>query len=642
MTGPDDSPRSRHRATRGALALVLVFAPALTGVVRGDAVGARDLTFTHGISYFGNLSLPPEFEHFEWADPAAPKGGSIRLSDFGRFDTFNDLLEKGRAPQGIANFGDGNILYDRLLQEDANSPWQRYGRLARSVAVSDDLATVAFRLRPEARFHDGVPITAHDVKFTFDMIKVHGGPTLRTIFRDVERAEVGSEHEIVFTIAPGRARNMNLAFFIGQIYALPRHYWADREFGRTTVEPPLGSGPYRIAETRDGSFIAYERVPDYWGRDLAVNRGRYNFDRISYDYFLDKHVQKESLKADIFDLLHEDTANDWANNYNVVEVERGLIVKEILALKQPSGFPVSTMWNLRRPMFQDIRVREALWLLRDFEWSNRVLYHDFYRRADSYFTNTGFGHDGGLPTTAELALLEPFREQLPRRVFTTPYRMSKTDGVGVPRDKLARAHELLTAAGWVLRDGKRVHEETGDWMTIQFVHPADNLERVGMPFLNMIERLGIRGKSRTVEPSNYVSQLRRRTFDATILGFTGSFTPGAELRSRFGSAAADIDSSQNHMGIKDPVVDALVERVINAKTRAEMEAAMGALDRVMLWNFYGIAGFYAPGVRYIYWNRFSRPDRLGIHRSGFPETWWWDEEKADLVRVQKGELDPNP
>ena len=371
---------------------------------------------------------------------------------------------------------------------------------------------------------------------------------------------------------------------------------------------------------------------DYWGRDLPVNVGRYNFDSITIDYFLDKHVQKESLKADVFDVILEDVAKDWQSTYNVVERERGLLVKDLLVTKRPEGFPVAYMWNLRRPKFQDIRFREALWWLRDFEWSNRVMFHDFYLRADSYFTNTDFSHSGTLPSAAELELLEPIRDQVPERVFTDVVRMPETKGLGVAREHLVRADRLLTEAGWVMQpDGQRYHAATGEPLTMELMHPADNLERVGRPYVAALEKMGFKVTVRTVEPSNYINRLRRRKFDATIRGVAGNYMPAADLYSTYSSAAADIDSSNNLMGVSNPAVDYLVEKVSRAKTRADLITATRALDRVLSWNFYGIPGFYAPGLRYVYWSRFSRPERLGVHRTGFPDTWWYDEEKAAVV-----------
>ena len=596
------------------------------------------LVFRHGLSYFGSLKYPADFKHFEWADPRAVKGGTLRQSAVGRFDTFNPLIEKGRAPAGLENFGDGNILYDRLMQPTADRPAEKYARLAESVAVADDLTRIAFRLRPAARFHDGVPVTAHDVKFTFDMIKAHGGPSLKTIYRDVTHATLNGDYEIVFHVREGASTNLNVALYLASLYALPRHYWAEREFNRTTTAPPLGSGPYRIGAARDGKWIVYERVKDYWGADLAVNAGRYNFDAISYDYFLDKHVQKESLKGDVFDVLLEDVAKDWYSNYNIDEVARGLLVKELIMHENPAGFPVAFMWNLRQSVFADVRAREALWWLYDFEWSNRVLYHDFYLRADSYFTNTELAHGGTLPSAAELAILEPYRDRVPPRVFTDVYRVPETGGRGVPRDLLVRAERLLSAAGWVLRDGRRVHRDSGEQMTLDFMYAGDHLERVGLPYVKTLEKMGLGISARTIEPSNYVSRLRRRKFDATILGIGGSLTPGVELRTTFGSYAADVDSSRNLMGIKDPVVDELIETVIAADSRTKLIAAARALDRVLLWNFYGIPGFYAPGYRFIYWNRLSRPEVIGRYRPGFPDTWWWDEEKARALERATGAL----
>lgn len=593
------------------------------------------LTFRHGLSFLGGLKYQPDFEHFDWVNPDAPKGGHIRLGQSGRFDTLNPWIGKGRTPPGLAFANEFDPLFDRLLQKTADEAASFYGRLAHSVALAPDLSRIVFRLRASARWHDGVPITAKDVKFTFDMIKAYGNPTLRTVFRDVTHATIENPHQISFHIKPGVSRTRNTAIFLSQIYPFAEHHWRDRKFNETTVVAPLASGPYRIAATKEGRYARYERVEDYWGRDLPVNRGRYNFDSIIYDYYLDSNVLRESLKADLFDVMLETVAKDWASTYNTPEVAQGLMTKRLIKLDRPQGFPVAFLWNLRLPRFQDIRVREALWRIHDFEWSNRVLFHDFYVRADSYFSNTHLGHNAQPPSAAELELLEPFRDQLPARVFTGPYRMPKSSGLGIPRNQLEEADRLLTEAGWIMVDGKRVNATTGQPFTVAFLFAAPALERVAEPYINLLHKLGMGVSMRTVEVSNYLNRMRRRAFEATVVSITATLTPGADLRSTFGSEAADIDLSRNSMGIKNPVVDALIEKVVAARTAAEHMTATRALDRVLLWNFYGIPGFYAPGYRYIHWNRFGYPINDGLHRSGFPETWWFDADRASSVEAAK-------
>ena len=590
----------------------------------------------HGLSYFGpeGLKYEADFHHFDWVDPDAPKGGRLNLAATGTYDSFNALISKGRPAAGLSTTGPNNFIYDRLLEQAADEPASYYGRLAESVAVADDLAWIAFRIRPEARWHDGVPITAKDVKFTFEQLKSHASPTIRMVLRPVLRAEVVGEREIRFHIAPGRGRSRSVLIRIGDLYPLPEHYWRDRDTSRTTVEPPLGSGPYRVAARVIGRYVEYRRVEDYWGADLPVNRGRYNFDIIKYDYFSDISVQREAHKAGVVDVRIEAQAKDWAKSYEFRAVEQGLFRKELIPQKVASGLPVPFLFNLRLQKFKDVRVREALSVAHDFEWENRVLFHGFYSRASSWFTNSDLA-SSGLPSDAELELLEPFRDRLPPRVFTHVYDQPKTDGYGPNRDQLLRAHRLLEEAGWVLRDGVRVREDTGEPFTIEFLYGSPVLERVAMPYLHNLEKLGIVVTQRTAEISRYIARMRAFDFDATCTGaITQSHTPGLELHSKFGSRAADTEGSANRIGVKDPVVDALIVKVVNAKTVPDLIAAGRALDRVLLWNFYAIPGFYAPGYRYAWWDKFGRPERKGGYRTGFPDTWWFDPVKA--ARIETG------
>lgn len=591
----------------------------------------------HGLSYFGpeGLKYPADFEHFVWVSPDAPKGGRVNLAATGTYDSFNALISKGRPSAGIAASGpSNNFIYDRLLEQAADEPASYYVRLAESVAVADDLSWIAFRIRPEARWHDGVPITAKDMKFTFDQLKSHASPTIRMVLRPVIRATVVSELEIRFDIAPGPGRSRSVLIRIGDLFPLPEHYWRERDTSRTTVEPPLGSGPYRISDHVIGRYVQFRRVEDYWGADIPVNRGRYNFDIIKVDYFSDISVQREAHKAGVVDVRIENQAKDWAKSYEFAAVKQGLFRKELIPQKVASGLPVPFLFNLRLEKFKDVRVREALSVAHDFEWENRVLFHGFYTRASSWFSNSDLAAVG-LPSPAELELLEPFRDKVPPRVFTEVYRPPQSTGVGPNRDQLIRAHRMLEEAGWVLRDGVRVREDTGEPFTIEFLYGTPILQRVAMPYLHNLEKLGIAVEQRTAEASRYLARMRAFDFEATCSGaISQSHTPGLELHSKFGSGAADIQGSANRIGIKDPVVDALIVKVVNAKTVPELIAAGRALDRVLVWNFYAIPGFYAPGYRYAWWDKFQRPDLKGGYRTGFPDTWWFDPVKA--ARVEAG------
>jgi microcin C transport system substrate-binding protein len=379
-----------------------------------------------------------------------------------------------------------------------------------------------------------------------------------------------------------------------------------------------------------GRYIEYERVPDYWGRDLPVNRGRWNFDLLGHDYFRDDNVMRESVKAGAVDWQVENVSKHWAQSYDFPALRNGLFVKDLIPYTPPMGLTVAFAFNLRLAKFQDIRVREALWRLRDFEWSNRVLFHGFYTRSHSFFTNT-LNAARGLPSAAELELLEQFREKIPERVFTTSPQMPMTSGYGPNRRQLMMADELLQEAGWIVVDGRRVHADTGEVFSIDFLFNAPSDARVAMPYFEVLRRLGFVVTGVTAEVSRYRAQMHAFDYEATVRSIGNGHTPGPELRSKFGSAAADIEASENWIGIKDEAVDYLIEKVVNARTQEEMTAAGRALDRVLVWSFYAIPGFRAPGARFVYWNKFGHPDIVGAYRINFPDAWWYDEDKAMLV-----------
>ena len=600
-------------------------------------LGEEAAQYRHGISYFGELAYPEDYPHFNWVNPDAPKGGRLVLSNLGTFDSFNPLIRKGRPASGMSYNGTQSLLYDRLLEPSGDEPAAMYARLAESVALAPDYRWVSFRIRRNARWHDGEPVTARDVKFAFDMIKQDGAPNLKVLYRDVTHAELLGEHEVRFHIKERAARNATTALRIGLIYALPEHYWAGREFNKTTLDPPLGSGPYRIKRFVGSRLLQYERVEDYWGHDLPVMKGRFNFDEIKYDYFKDLEVMREAQKSGLIDARIEGVAQHWVTAYDIAAVREGLLIKEIIDSRSPYGCNFAVVFNLRQKRFQDPRLREALWWAYDFGWLNRVLLQSFYTRTTSFFTNSSLSQSG-LPSPAELALLEPFRDQIPPRVFTDVYRPPQSTGYGNARENLKRADELLTQAGWVVRDGVRVNAETGEPLQIHFMLFVYALERTMWPFIERLRRLGIQATARTLELSNYLYRLRMFDFDATVRSFPRTHVPGAELMSDFGSTAADTPFSGNSAGIKDPVVDALMRRIVSARNRIDLDAAGRALDRVLLWNFYMVPGYHPPGTRYVYWDKFGKPDQRPIYRSGFPDTWWFDPTKAKALEQRLSEL----
>jgi microcin C transport system substrate-binding protein len=612
-------------------------APAAAAGASGAAApaGAHASTdaWRHGLSHFGDLRYPADYPHFDFVEPQAPKGGRVAIATLGMWDSFNPFITRGAPVAGVAMSGAGNLLFDRLLERSIDEPTAAYGRLAEAVRVSADYSVVEFRLRRSARWHDGTPITADDVLFTFDAFRQHGAPNVRMLYRDVVEATAPDPHTLRFVVAPGGARTASTALDLGNLFALPRQWFAagGAAVDRAWTAPPPGSGPYRVARFVPGRSIDYARVDDYWGADLPVNRGRHNFDVVRYDYFRDVHTLREALKAGEVDFWQEYNALAWDTEYGVPQVARGELLMVQIPLADGSGLgAIPFVFNMRKPRFADVRVREALALARDFDWENRVVHRGVYARASSFFSRSDLEAEG-LPGADELALLEPFRAQVPARVFDTPPGQPASSGMGRDRARLHRADRLLREAGWVLRDGRRVHAQTGEPFTIEFLFRNESPLRIGQLSADTLRRLGIDARTRIIEGSQFIARVRQRDFDAMVLPLAQPLIPGPELRERYGSASADVGDSTNYAGVRDPVVDALIERVIAATSATELRAAGRALDRVLFWNFYAAPGFTTTGVRAVHWDRFGKPQRVGPYASGFPETWWFDAARAARI-----------
>jgi microcin C transport system substrate-binding protein len=607
---------------------------ALLYVLAALPTAASALEYRHGTSYLAPLAYPQDFQHFCWVNPDAPKGGTLRLAAAGTYDSFNHFIHRGRPP-ALPNIVEDrenlNMIYDTLLEEAPDEATAHYGRLAEGVAVADDYSWVAFRLREGAYWHDGKPLTVDDVIFSFETFKTHGAATIRTSLADVERIEHIGERQVRYVMREGAVSNPNVPLYIGKLPVLPKHYWSERDPSVTTVVPPLGSGPYRVVDYRIGRYVIYERVADYWGRDLPVNRGRWNFDRIRYDYFRDGDVGREALIAGVLDVRPESEARAWATAYaGIGSVEAGLLKREMIDIARPTGLWFPVFWNQRQTRFQDVRVREALWLLYDFPWINRVLLFDYYSHGSSFFHDTDMAQSG-LPSAAELALLEPWREHLPRRVLTDVYAPPDTSGYGPGRHNVREALALLEEAGWVLRDGRLVHAESGERFRIEFVVVSVALVRALMPYMDALRRIGIEVSARHVEVSNYMYRMRTRAFDASMTTVRPDNIPGILLRNYFASSSADIEFSQNWAGIKDPAVDYLIDRVMEAQTLEQFLAATRALDRVLLWGFHFIPGMAQPGYRLVWWDRFGRPRHEALQRFIHYDAWWLDPERSSRV-----------
>lgn len=603
-----------------------VFAALLLALAPGLSVAeTRLIERAHAIAMHGEPKYPPGFTHFDYVNPDAPKGGTLNLAATGTFDSFNAYIPKGNpAGAGTAN--------ETLLISSADEPFTEYGLLAESMTYPEDRSWITFHLRPEARWHDGMPVTPEDVVFSLNTLREKGQPFYRFYYGSVASAEVTGEHDVTFRFTEGE--NRELPLIVGQLPVLPKHYWEDRDFTKTTLEPPLGSGPYRVADFEPGRDVVVERVEDYWAKDLAVNKGQDNFDRIRYEYYRDPTVIREAVKAGDVDFHRENQAKAWAQDYNVEAVRKGWLIKVAVPHERPAGMQAFIM-NLRRPVFQDIRVRKAIALAFDFEWSNKKLFFGQYTRSDSFFSNSELAAVGP-PSPEELALLEPFRDQLSPEVFGPPPEPPVTSGDGWPRDNLREAFALLFEAGYEVKDLKLVHAETGEPLEFEMLLRAGGaFRRIVLPFQRNLKRLGIDLIIREVDDAQYVNRIRARDYDMISLGWGQSDSPGNEQRSFWGSEAADLPSSRNYAGLKDPVVDALIEQLIAAPTREDLVVRTRALDRVLLSHHFVVPNWHLSADRILYWNKFSRPEVVPDRGTDYG-TWWWDADKAAALRQARG------
>jgi len=579
----------------------------------------------HGIALHGEPKYAADFTHFDYTNPDAPKGGALRLAAIGTFDNLNPYILKGQA------VAEGTSVFETLMESALDEPFSQYGRIAKSVTVAPDRAWVSYQLRPEARFQDGTPVLPDDVIFSFETLRDKGHPFYRTYYKDVAKAEKTGANEVKFTFKT--AGNTELPLIMGQMPILPKHFWKGKDFATTTLEPLLGSGPYKISSVNQGRSVTYTRVPDWWGENLPVNKGKYNFETITIDYYRDVTVALEGFFAGRYDFRLENIAKNWATAYTTPAVKNGQIVKQQVKIELPAGMQ-GFVFNTRRPLFKDSRVRQALTLAFDFEWGNKNLAYGAYKRTDSYFANSELAATG-LPSQEELALLEPYRGKIPDEVFTQTYAPPKTDGSGDIRDNLRKATALLNEAGWTLKDGKLV-DAAGKAFTFEIVDSSPMFERWVQPFLRNLERLGIDAKYRTVDSSQYQNMIDAFDFDMTVHVFSQSLSPGNEQRDNWTSAKADQKGSRNLIGLRDPAIDALVEKLIHAKDRTELVTACHALDRVLLWGHYVIPHWNSGVYRIAYWDKFGQPATTPKYGLDPNSLWWTDQAKAEkLVGAQK-------
>ncbi|WP_065617013.1 extracellular solute-binding protein [Pseudomonas moraviensis] len=595
-----------------------------------SSTASATITESHGYAQFGTLKYPARFTHFDWVNPQAPKGGTLRVMAFGTFDTVNPYTFKGTSPVTTANFLQYGIneLNEPLMvgtgqySPSGDEPASSYGLIAQSVEYSEDRSWVVFNLRPEAHFHDGAPITAYDVGFSYRLLLKEGHPLYRTALQEVLRVDILNKQRIRFVFK--RSGNPLLILRLGELPVLPQHYWKDRDFKATTFEPPLGSGPYRITSVTPGRQLIFERVKDYWGKDLPVNRGKYNFDRMEVEFYRDSDVAFEAFKAGEFDVYIEHQAKNWLNGYNFPAVRRGEVIKAQI----PHQIPTQTQglfMNTRRATFADVKTREALGLMFDFEWTNRALFSDAYKRATSYYPNSEFTASG-LPVGHEWLMLKPYKDQLPARLFTEPFTLPQTDGRGIPRETMRKALALLTDAGWKL-NGQRLQNAQGQPLRFELLLVNPSLERLYQPYIENLNSIGIDARLRTVDRAQYKQRLDQFDFDMISMTLGQTLSPGLEQWQYFHSSQVNVKGSKNYAGIANPVVDHLLEQLLAARTRDEQVAAGKALDRVLLWQHYSIPNWYLNYHRLAYRNRLAfvttPPYTLGL------SAWWLKSSEKD-------------
>jgi microcin C transport system substrate-binding protein len=600
----------------------IVYAAAATWLLIG-AAWAQDTRPVHAIAMHGTPKYGVNFAHFDYVNPDAPKGGTIRLAVSGTFDSFNPFIPKGNA--GAAN------TFETLLTSSADEPFTEYGLIAESLEFPEDRSWVIFNLRPQARWHDGKPITAEDVVWSLQTLKTKGQPFYRFYYGGVTGAEQLGQRRVKFTFS--EKGNRELPLIVGQMPVLPKHYWQERDFERTTLEPPLGSGPYRISDFEPGRYIVTERVKDYWGKDLPVNLGHNNIDRIRYDYYRDDTVIRQALKAGEVDFREENQAKAWALDYDVPAVRKGWLKKEAVRHQRPAGMQAFVM-NTRRPLFKDPRVRRALAYAFDFDWTNKNLFFGQYTRTQSYFANSELAATG-LPQGEELEILERYRGRIADAVFNTPYDAPGTDGSGWPRANLRRAFELLESAGWKVRDLKLVNTVTGESFRFEILLVSPAFERIVLPYVRNLKRLGMDVRVRLVDQSQYINRLRSFDFDMFVSGWGQSESPGNEQRSFWSSAAADSPAARNYAGISDPAIDELIELVIKAPNREALVARTRALDRVLLQGHYVVPNWHSRSQRLLYWDKFSRPETTTKNGTSI-DYWWFDQAKAARLDAARG------
>lgn len=570
-----------------------------------------------GFALYGEPKYKPGFTHFEYVNPDAPKGGMAKLAETGTFDSLNPFILKGVKAPGLAD------TFETLMVSSLDEPMSMYGLVAQSVSVPADHLSATFELRPEAQWHDGTSISADDVVFSFETLKTKGDPTYKILYTPIKECKKTGERSVTFTFAD--ATNRELPMIAAQMPILSQSYYTTHDFEKTTLDAPMGSGPYKVESVQQGRSITYKRAENYWAKDLPVNRGMYNFDTIRYDMYRDENVTLEGLKAGEYDFRREYIARNWATAYDTPAIKEGKLIKREIPDATPQGMQ-AFIFNTRKPMFADARVRQAIDLSLDYEWVNKTIFYGAYVRNASFFENTEF-QATDVPKGLELELLKPFKGILPPQLFTQAFKNPVTDGSGNARDNLLLAQKLLEEAGWTIKDGKRVNAK-GEPLTIEFLLRQPTMERVIGPMRKNLERLGIAASIRMVDDSQYQKRTDEGDFDIVSIWVNrGVFFPGNEQVALWHSSQADVKGGNNLGGIKNKAVDAMLDVLTKAKSKDELLAAGRALDRILLWEHYVIPNWHSGSFRICYWNKFGLPKVLPKYNLGF-QTWWAKDAKT--------------
>ncbi len=602
--------------------LALIFTFTLICQLKAQA----NTNISHAIAMHGEPKYSKNFENVEYVNPNSIKGGSIVRSAIGTYDSFNPFILKGTSAAGIGG------LYETLTTGSSDEAFTEYGLLAETIEWPDDRSWVSFTLRKEAYWHDGKKITADDVIWTFNTLMEKGHPFYKYYYGDVKEVIKQQENKVRFNFTTNT--NKELVLIVGQLPVLPKHYWENKNFEETSLEIPIGSGPYKIKSFDSGRSITYELDQNYWGfnASIPIKIGKDNFGTIRYDYYKDRGIEREAFKSGEIDFFSENSSKEWATAYDINAVNEGLIKKELLSHENPQGMQ-GFAFNIRKDKFKDRRVRKALSYAFDFEWSNKNLFFDAYKRTDSFFENSELA-SSGLPSKKELNYLNPYFDVLPKEIFTEEYTNPVTDGSGYMRMQLQEASKLLEESGWELVDGKLLHSSTKEPFEFEILLRSPAFERIVFPFKDNLEKLGITAEVRTIDSAQYQKRMETFDFDMVVQTFGQSLSPGNEQRNFWGSDAADTDGSRNVVGIKNYAVDGLIESLINASDREELITITKALDRVLLWNYYVIPQWHISSYRVLYWDFFDQPKIKPKYSLGF-DTWWINQNKFEITQSNR-------